>query len=131
MLLVSHAMKLLPCVGALIEGLAPSVWAYSWTCHWLASFTRFHVQCVPQGHEQQHNVHAPLLLLAACCLLLAACLFVCRLQVYTLFAILFLAFVLLALVTSFVVIALTYFQLVVEDYRWCVGCRCALGFPYS
>lgn len=39
-------------------------------------------------------------------------------KVYTLFGILFLAFVLLALVTSFVVIALTYFQLVVEDYRW-------------
>jgi hypothetical protein len=81
---------------------------------------------VPQGHEQQHNVHAPLLLLAARCLCV-----VCWLQVYTLFAILFLAFVLLALVTSFVVIALTYFQLVVEDYRWYVGCRCALGFPYS
>jgi hypothetical protein len=40
-------------------------------------------------------------------------------QVYTLFGILFLAFLLLALVTSFVVIALTYFQLAVEDYRWC------------
>lgn len=35
-----------------------------------------------------------------------------------LYGILFLAFVLLAIVTSFVVIALTYFQLVVEDYRW-------------
>ena len=44
-------------------------------------------------------------------------------KVYTLFGILFLAFVLLFIVTSFVVIALTYFQLAVEDYRWyVVGC---------
>ncbi len=39
-------------------------------------------------------------------------------QVYTLFGILFLAFVLLSIVTSFVVIALTYFQLAVEDHKW-------------
>ena len=41
-------------------------------------------------------------------------------KVYTLFGILFLAFVLCSVVTSFIVIALTYFQLAVEDHRWCV-----------
>ena len=40
-------------------------------------------------------------------------------KVYTLFGILFLAFVLCTVVTSFIVIALTYFQLAVEDHRWC------------
>jgi len=39
-------------------------------------------------------------------------------KVYTLFGILFLAFVLCSVVTSFIVIALTYFQLAVEDHRW-------------
>lgn len=39
-------------------------------------------------------------------------------KVYTLFGILFLAFVLCTVVTSFIVIALTYFQLAVEDHRW-------------
>lgn len=37
---------------------------------------------------------------------------------YTLFGILFLAFVLCTIVTAFIVIALTYFQLAVEDHRW-------------
>ena len=40
-------------------------------------------------------------------------------QVYTLFGMLFLAFLLVTLVTSAIVIAVTYFQLAVEDYRWC------------
>jgi len=39
-------------------------------------------------------------------------------KVYTLYGILFLAFVLLSVVTSFIVIALTYFQLAAEDHRW-------------
>lgn len=39
-------------------------------------------------------------------------------RVYTLYGILFLAFTLLTLVTSLVVISLTYFQLAVEDWRW-------------
>jgi transmembrane 9 superfamily protein 1 len=37
---------------------------------------------------------------------------------YTLFGILALAAALLVLVTAFVVIALTYFQLAAEDWRW-------------
>uniref|UniRef100_A0A2P2I9F1 Transmembrane 9 superfamily member n=1 Tax=Hirondellea gigas TaxID=1518452 RepID=A0A2P2I9F1_9CRUS len=39
-------------------------------------------------------------------------------RVYTLFGILFVAFILLLLVTSFVTIVLTYFQLTIEDHRW-------------
>ena len=39
-------------------------------------------------------------------------------HVYTLFGILLLAFCLLSIVTSFVVVAMTYFQLTAEDYRW-------------
>ena len=39
-------------------------------------------------------------------------------QVYTLYGILFLAFGLLILVTSFITVALTYFQLSSEDHRW-------------
>ena len=39
-------------------------------------------------------------------------------KVYTLYGILLLAFVLLTVVTSFIVIALTYFQLAAEDHRW-------------
>ena len=39
-------------------------------------------------------------------------------KVYTLYGVLFLAFGLLTVVTSFIVIALTYFQLASEDYRW-------------
>jgi len=39
-------------------------------------------------------------------------------KVYTLYGILFLAFGLLTVVTSFIVIALTYFQLAAEDHRW-------------
>lgn len=39
-------------------------------------------------------------------------------KVYTLYGILFLAFGLLTLVTGFIVIAITYFQLTAEDHRW-------------
>jgi hypothetical protein len=39
-------------------------------------------------------------------------------KLYTLFGILFLAMVLLIIVTSFITIALTYFQLAIEDHRW-------------
>ncbi|ETV93175.1 hypothetical protein, variant [Aphanomyces invadans] len=39
-------------------------------------------------------------------------------QIYTLFGILFLAFLMLVAVTSFMTIAMTYFQLVAEDHRW-------------
>lgn len=39
-------------------------------------------------------------------------------QIYTLFGILFLAFILLVIVTSFITVALLYFQLAREDHRW-------------
>jgi len=39
-------------------------------------------------------------------------------KIYTLFGILFIAYVLLIIVTSFITIALTYFQLAMEDHRW-------------
>jgi hypothetical protein len=39
-------------------------------------------------------------------------------KIYTLFGILFLAYVMLIIVTSFICIALTYFQLAMEDHRW-------------
>lgn len=39
-------------------------------------------------------------------------------KIYTLFGILFLAFVMLSVVASFVTIALLYFQLVKEDHQW-------------
>lgn len=39
-------------------------------------------------------------------------------KVYTLYGILFLAFGLLTVVTAFITIALTYFQLAAEDHRW-------------
>merc|ERR1711907_473498 len=37
---------------------------------------------------------------------------------YTLYGVLFLVFLILLVVTSFITIALTYFQLAVEDHRW-------------
>ena len=58
-------------------------------------------------------------------------------KIYTLFGILFIAFVLLVVVTSFVTIALTYFQLVMEDHRWwwrsflCAGATGAFIYVYS
>eukprot|EP00164_Ancoracysta_twista_P006677 GFYU01009336.1.p1 GENE.GFYU01009336.1~~GFYU01009336.1.p1 ORF type:complete len:380 (+),score=104.43 GFYU01009336.1:3-1142(+) len=39
-------------------------------------------------------------------------------KLYTLYGILLLAFILLIVVTSFITIAMTYFQLTVEDHRW-------------
>ena len=39
-------------------------------------------------------------------------------KIYTLFGILFLAFIMLTLVTSFITIALLYFQLAREDHQW-------------
>ena len=39
-------------------------------------------------------------------------------QIYTLFGILFVAFILLLIVTSFITVALLYFQLAREDHRW-------------
>lgn len=40
------------------------------------------------------------------------------LAVYSLFGILFISIILLVIVSAFVVVSLTYFQLVAEDYRW-------------
>lgn len=39
-------------------------------------------------------------------------------KIYTLFGILFLAFVMLIVVTSFITVAMTYFQLAQEDHQW-------------
>jgi len=39
-------------------------------------------------------------------------------KLYTLYGILFIAFVMLLIVTAFITIALTYFQLAIEDHRW-------------
>jgi len=39
-------------------------------------------------------------------------------KLYTLYGVLFLVFLILLVVTSFITIALTYFQLAVEDHRW-------------
>jgi len=39
-------------------------------------------------------------------------------KVYTIYSILFIVFIILVIVTAFITIALTYFQLTVEDHRW-------------
>lgn len=39
-------------------------------------------------------------------------------KIYTLFGILFIAFIMLFIVTSFITVALIYFQLAREDHRW-------------
>ena len=39
-------------------------------------------------------------------------------KLYTLYGILFIAFLMLIIVTSFITVALTYFQLAIEDHRW-------------
>jgi hypothetical protein len=39
-------------------------------------------------------------------------------KVYTIYSILFIVFLILIVVTAFITIALTYFQLAVEDHRW-------------
>ena len=46
---------------------------------------------------------------------------------YTLFGILFLAFLMLVIVTSFINVALTYFQLAIEDHRWWWRSLCSGG----
>eukprot|EP01137_Pigoraptor_chileana_P014786 Opistho-2@69879 len=56
---------------------------------------------------------------------------------YTLFGILFLVYLILLVVTAFISVALTYFQLSMEDYRWWWrsvlngGCTGAFVFVYS
>lgn len=42
-------------------------------------------------------------------------------KVYTIYSILFIVFLILIIVTAFITIALTYFQLAVEDHRWAGG----------
>ena len=37
---------------------------------------------------------------------------------YTIWSILFIVFIILIIVTAFITVALTYFQLAVEDHRW-------------
>ncbi|GFH12662.1 transmembrane 9 superfamily member [Haematococcus lacustris] len=39
-------------------------------------------------------------------------------KVYTIYSILFIVFIILIIVTAFITVALTYFQLAVEDHRW-------------
>ena len=39
-------------------------------------------------------------------------------KVYTIYSILFIVFIILIIVTAFITVALTYFQLAVEDYTW-------------
>lgn len=39
-------------------------------------------------------------------------------QVYTIYSILFIVFIILIIVTAFITVALTYFQLAVEDHAW-------------
>ncbi|KAJ8599045.1 hypothetical protein CTAYLR_009812 [Chrysophaeum taylorii] len=58
-------------------------------------------------------------------------------KIYTLFGILFLAFVMLVVVTAFITVSLIYFQLAREDYRWwwrsllCGGATGAFIYAYS
>ena len=40
-------------------------------------------------------------------------------KVYIIWSILFIVYIILILVTAFITVALTYFQLAVEDHRWC------------
>ena len=57
-------------------------------------------------------------------------------KMYTVFSILFIVFLILTLVTAFITIALTYFQLSVEDHRWwwrsvlCGGSTAAFIYSY-
>ena len=58
-------------------------------------------------------------------------------QVYTIYSILFIVFIILIIVTAFITVALTYFQLAVEDHRWwwrsvqCGGSTGATSVPPS
>ena len=52
-------------------------------------------------------------------------------KVYTIYSILFIVFIILVIVTAFITIALTYFQLAVEDHHWwwrSVMCGGSTGF---
>jgi hypothetical protein len=52
-------------------------------------------------------------------------------KVYTIYSILFIVFIILIIVTAFITIALTYFQLTVEDHRWwwrSIACGGSTGF---
>ena len=52
-------------------------------------------------------------------------------KVYTIYSILFIVFIILLVVTAFITVSLTYFQLAVEDYRWwwrSVLCGGSTGF---
>ena len=44
--------------------------------------------------------------------------FIMVMQVYTIYSILFIVFIILIIVTAFITVALTYFQLAVEDHAW-------------
>jgi hypothetical protein len=46
----------------------------------------------------------------------------CSWQNYTIYSILFIVFIILIIVTAFICVALTYFQLAVEDHRWDESC---------
>ena len=55
-------------------------------------------------------------------------------KVYTIYPILFIVFIILVIVTAFITIALTYFQLAVEDHRWwwrSFMCGGSTGTPFS
>lgn len=39
-------------------------------------------------------------------------------KIYTIYSILFIVFIILIIVTAFITIALTYFQLAIEDHEW-------------
>merc|ERR1711966_440148 len=58
-------------------------------------------------------------------------------KVYTIYSILFIVFIILLIVTAFITIALTYFQLAVEDHEWwwrsmmCGGSTRLLIYGYS
>merc|ERR1711977_744758 len=58
-------------------------------------------------------------------------------KIYTLFGILFLAFIMLIIITAFITVSLAYFQLAREDYRWwwrsliCGGSTGAFIYAYS
>ncbi|KAK9841340.1 hypothetical protein WJX74_004155 [Apatococcus lobatus] len=55
-------------------------------------------------------------------------------KVYTIYPILFIVFIILVIVTAFITIALTYFQLAVEDHRWwwrSFMCGGSTGMPFS
>lgn len=42
-------------------------------------------------------------------------------KVYIIWSILFIVYIILIIVTAFITVALTYFQLAVEDHRWCAA----------